>query len=285
MSVQTIQSNIERIQRDISSLHRKLTDEARNEAAKTERISQIKRSITSSTSASTLQGKYRDIDNAERDIVNIQKKKADITKQVADKTAELHKYQQELFREQERQHKKMLESFKRREDDAKRRQNDLVREVRLSAQPSSIANYFSDEARNIAYDAFISHATEDKEELVRPLAEALRGAGFSIWYDEFQLKVGHSLRRSIDKGLASSRFGIVVLSSSFFAKNWPQYELDGLVAKEIEGRKVILPLWHKISKNEVIGYSPTLADRVALNTTMFTVEELAKQLGEVLNNE
>jgi len=110
----------------------------------------------------------------------------------------------------------------------------------------------------------------------------LRDAGFAIWYDEFKLKVGDSLRRSIDKGLANSKFGIVVLSSAFFAKNWPQYELDGLVAKEIAGGKVILPLWHKVSKNEVMNYSPTLADKVALNTTMSTVEELARELGDVL---
>lgn len=67
-----------------------------------------------------------------------------------------------------------------------------------------------------------------------------------------------------------------------FAKQWPQYELDGLVAKEIVGGKVILPLWHKVSKNEVIGYSPTLADKVALNTASYTIEELGTALSEVL---
>lgn len=86
----------------------------------------------------------------------------------------------------------------------------------------------------------------------------------------------------IDKGLANSRFGIVVLSPSFFAKNWTQYELDGLVAKEMTGGKVILPLWHKVSKDEVMAYSPTLADKVALNTAMFTTDELVKELSDVL---
>ncbi|HKC62853.1 MAG TPA: toll/interleukin-1 receptor domain-containing protein, partial [Pyrinomonadaceae bacterium] len=113
------------------------------------------------------------------------------------------------------------------------------------------------------YDAFISHAAEDKKDLVRPLAKRLRELGFSIWYDEFELKVGDSLRRSIDRGLANSRFGIVVLSIAFFSKNWPQYELDGLVTKELSGGKVILPLWHKVSKDEVVSYSPSLADKLA----------------------
>lgn len=106
--------------------------------------------------------------------------------------------------------------------------------------------------------------------------------GISVWYDEFELKVGDSLRRSIDKGLAKSRFGIVVLSSAFFAKNWIQYELDGLVAKEMEGNKVILPIWHKISKDEVMSYSPSLADKLALMTSQYTIEELADLLAEVV---
>lgn len=134
------------------------------------------------------------------------------------------------------------------------------------------------------FDAFISHATEDKDALVRPLADALTSAGYRIWYDEFQLRVGDSLRRSIDRGLSASRFGIVILSPSFFSKQWPQYELDGLVSKEMEGRKVILPIWHKVSKAEVMGYSPSLADKMALNTITSTVQELAEALSVVLKD-
>ena len=135
-----------------------------------------------------------------------------------------------------------------------------------------------------SYDAFISHATEDKEEVVRPLVTRLRELGFEIWYDEFELTIGDSLRRSIDRGLAASRFGIVVLSPAFFAKNWPQYELDGLVAKEMSSGKVILPLWHRVTRDEVIGYSPSLADKVALNTATHSIVELADKLAGVLRS-
>ena len=117
------------------------------------------------------------------------------------------------------------------------------------------------------WDLFICHASEDKDDFVRPLAQALRGRGLRVWYDEFTLTIGDSLRRSIDRGLASSRFGVVVLSPSFFAKEWPQRELDGLVAKEIEGRKVILPVWHKLTRGDVFRYSPTLADKVAASSS------------------
>jgi hypothetical protein len=134
------------------------------------------------------------------------------------------------------------------------------------------------------YDVFISHATEDKDEIVRPLANALISAGLRVWYDEFELRIGDSLRRKIDRGLAASRFGVVVLSHSFFAKNWPQYELDGLVTKEMTGEQVILPLWHGITKQEVIEQSPSLADKVARSTTDFTIEEIATEIADVILN-
>lgn len=79
----------------------------------------------------------------------------------------------------------------------------------------------------VGYDAFISHATEDKESVVKPLAKQLDRMGYRVWYDEFELTVGDSLRQSIDRGLGTSRYGVVVLSQAFFAKNWPQYELNG----------------------------------------------------------
>lgn len=72
------------------------------------------------------------------------------------------------------------------------------------------------------YDAFICHASEDKDDFVRPLAERLVRDHVEVWYDEFSLTVGDSLRRSIDRGLRSSRFGVVILSPSFLAKRWPR---------------------------------------------------------------
>ena len=116
------------------------------------------------------------------------------------------------------------------------------------------------------WDLFISHASDDKAGFVNALAEELQRSGLNVWYDQTTLKLGDSLRRKIDEGLAQSRFGVVVLSKSFFAKNWPQKELDGLAAREDLGRKVILPIWHGIGLEEVARYSPTLADRLAIST-------------------
>jgi len=124
----------------------------------------------------------------------------------------------------------------------------------------------SDGERAMEWDIFISHASEDKDSFVRPLARALSACGLKVWLDEFTLTVGDSLRRSIDRGLAGSRFGIVVISPDFLRKEWPQRELDGLAAREADGLKVILPVWHNISREQILAYSPTLADRVAASS-------------------
>ena len=89
----------------------------------------------------------------------------------------------------------------------------------------------------------------------------------TVWLDERELKVGDRLRRSIDLGLKQSRFGIVVLSPHFFEKQWPQDELDGLAARESDGTKVVLPVWHNIDAAGVRGFSPILADRVATSSS------------------
>ncbi len=120
--------------------------------------------------------------------------------------------------------------------------------------------------QKLDWDAFISHASEDKEAIARPLCKGLQREGFKIWFDEFTLTVGDSLRQSIDQGLARSRFGIVIVSPNFLRKAWPQRELDGLVAREIAGTKVILPVWHEIGIDEIRGYSPPLADRLAVSS-------------------
>lgn len=118
----------------------------------------------------------------------------------------------------------------------------------------------------VMWDVFISHAWEDKEIIARPLAYALVKAGLKIWYDEFTLKLGDSLRSSIDYGLSQSRYGVVILSPYFFAKKWPQRELDGLVAREVSSKNVILPVWHNITQKNVERFSPVLADRLSVST-------------------
>jgi hypothetical protein len=163
-----------------------------------------------------------------------------------------------------------------------------LRQPALSTVPSLVHNHdrspFVDNDPGKEFDVFISHASEDKDEIVRPLAHALQSEGLSVWYDEFELSIGDSLRRKIDKGLANSRFGIVVLSKSFIKKGWTNYELDGIITKAVTGEQIILPIWHNITKKEVIDFSPSLADKLARNTSSYTVEEIAEEIAGVIKN-
>lgn len=128
------------------------------------------------------------------------------------------------------------------------------------------------------HDVFICHASEDKDLLVRPLAEALRLQQIDVWYDEFSIKFGDSLRQAIDRGLAGARFGLVVLSPAFFAKSWTHWELDGLVSRMMrERRGLVLPLWHNVGPDDVGDYSPSLSGIRALQSTL-GVEALCAEI-------
>ena len=114
------------------------------------------------------------------------------------------------------------------------------------------------------YDIFISHASEDKDAIVRPLATILERLSVRVWFDEFSLQLGDSLTASIDKGLQKSRYGLVVLSKAFLSKKWTEYEYRSLMTREVDGERVILPLWCDVIKDDVKNFSLYLADIMAL---------------------
>jgi hypothetical protein len=136
------------------------------------------------------------------------------------------------------------------------------------------------EEQEYEHDVFICHASEDKDLVARPLAINLKTHGVRVWYDEFAITIGDSLRQKIDEGLVKSRYGIVIFSPDFFKKQWTQRELDGLTEKEMRnGQKVILPVWHNVSKDEVLKFSPPLADKLAGSTA--DMDKLINQLLEI----
>lgn len=103
-------------------------------------------------------------------------------------------------------------------------------------------------------------------DFVEPLAQELTHLGLEIWLDKFILMVGDSLQAKVEEGLRGSRFGIVIISPSFFAKDWPREELDGLFALQMDGASRILPVWHRVTKAEVLKHSPILASKFALQS-------------------
>lgn len=132
------------------------------------------------------------------------------------------------------------------------------------------------------WDVFLSHATEDKAAVAVPLRDALAERGVRVWLDKTEIKIGDSLRRKIDEGIRSSRFGVVVLSPAFFDKGWTNHELDGLVTRTVAGEQSMLPIWHEVTAEEVRGYSPSLGDKRALSTSEFDIAEIADQIAEAV---
>jgi hypothetical protein len=119
----------------------------------------------------------------------------------------------------------------------------------------------------MGWDIFISHASEDKDEIARPLAQLLESEGLSVWLDEHELVLGDCLQKKLDEGLSQSKWGIVVLSPHFLRKTWPQTELNALVSREENGAKVILPVWHQVSHEDLLKWSPLLASRLGISTS------------------
>lgn len=153
-----------------------------------------------------------------------------------------------------------------------------LRQTPLNEVPSLLRNPQPEDTDHETYDVFISHASEDKEDFVRQFAEALQEKGLRVWYDEFSLKIGDSLRRKIDQGLRYSRVGLVVLSPSFFKKGWTNYELDGIVTRAVSDEQILLPIWHNVTKQQVVDFSPSIADKVARSTATSTVDEIADEI-------
>ena len=277
MSVSSIQSDMERVTREISDREKKLSSSYSKEATCTTRINDAQRSITKNTSASMVSSKLRQIESWNKDIATEKNEQAKLMKEIADRRLKLSTYQQQLFKAQSEEQKALF----RKQEDQMRLQTAAIQ--RLRTHTTTAVPVQATALPDKEYDFFISYAHEDQDAIASPLCKALTAKGANVWFDETMLSIGDSLRKSIDHGLAHSRFGIVVLSKPYMTKFWTGQELNGLFQKWSGGdEKVILPIWHNISKDEVVGFSPTLADIVALKSADFTVEELAENLMQIV---
>lgn len=253
MSSEQTQRQITQLNNDIVRLEQKIASLAKDESNKTNQILSVQKSINKNTSSSSLQSKARQIDGYNRDIQRILSSKSSVSKDLATKkkrvaelTTRLFKEQAEETKKSQREQKSLNDAYKKQITDLTSRLENQYNELTSEAVNVNIGN--EDDA-NDEYDVFISHATEDKESFVNELHRILTEEyGLKVWYDAIEMKWGDSLRSRIDNGLRKSKFGIVVLSNHYISKGWTQYELDGLFQKEIGADKVILPIWHNITR-------------------------------------
>lgn len=274
MSVSNAESKIVTLRRELERLNRSLTQEEKSELGYQNSKTRIEKSINKNTSASSLKTKLKSISAYQDRINNSRKKQSEIKMKISKKQTDITKKEAELQKAQG----KVFSEMEKKQAAAIADQIKAVKEIAIASKNSNL-NQAQKE-----YDFFISHASEDKEAIAEPLAKALINRGARVWYDKFTLAVGDSLRESIDYGLVHSTFGIVILSEVYFKKFWTGKELNGLFAKQEEGRKVILPLWHNVTKDIVKQKSPILADMLALKTADLTVEEIADSFYEFISS-
>jgi len=185
----TYQSKVGRLRGDIASLNKKLGTEKSNQAKKSKEANSTAASITKNTSASSRKTKLKKIDRLNGELGKIQKNIGNLEAAIASKTKELHSAEQRLSKEQGKEDKKRRDTELKHEDTLTRK----VRERnRLELLQSELSAEYPDYERvedDTEYDLFISHARQDKDDFVEPLAEILAKMGFSVWYDACVLTI------------------------------------------------------------------------------------------------
>lgn len=265
------QAEVDRLRRGVQSLQRNAAGESAKVAIAREKEHRARGQAARASTTSSLSSRIREAAAADAE-----KRRADFERKLADKQKALHTTETNLSKAQAEEQQKTMRQIETRTRIAESQFRPILPETTL-ASPAALIDS--------TYDVFISHASEDKADVARPLADLLVDSGVKVWYDDFALTVGDSPRRTIDRGLASSRFGIIILSPDFFRKEWPQAELDGLVSKQrASGSKVILPVWHRVTKDDVLAASPTLTDLRALNTAVMTMVEIAQEITNVAHS-
>ncbi len=286
MSVISLHSDISRLENQIADINNKIAKLMREQSRTVSDITSAEKSLRSTKSSSTTRNGLSKIESLRKKQSSQINDMAKLQKDLAYKQVELSRKKSSLVTEQskldkrvhadrdklQKQQEKKISSMER----TIKTQNQRIKDMTISATENTNLSNHNEDKR---YDFFISYASEDGDEFVKPLADALVKEGFEVWFDAFCHKPGDSLRRSIDKGLRSSNRGLVVLSKHYIAKEWPQKEFDALFSLEgTDGESLIIPLWHEISKNEVQRFSPMVADKKAILTAVNTIDEIVEML-------
>ena len=283
MSSEQYQRTVNSLDKEIAHLEKKKAAKDREVANLQGKINTLKKSINSHTSASTLNSKMRQIAIHESDQAKKSQDSADLGKKIAEKRKKRAEAYLRLQKEQQNEQKKQDKVNQQIQASYEARIKELQQQLLQPVVTTTTTPIAADEE----YDVFVSHAYEDKESFVDEFVEALRNQELKVWYDMDKLKWGDSMREKIDRGLAKSRYGVVILSPNYIAehKYWTKAELNGLFQVETVNGKTILPIWHNLTKKQVVEYSPIIADRKAMTTALMTPEEIAAELKELFTAE
>lgn len=274
MSVEHYQRTVNTLDREIAELEKKKSAAEKKVAEGEKKAASV--SISKNASASTIKSKLKQIEKYRADAVKASTESASLAKKIADKRKKrndaaihLQKEEQKVQKKQDRATKQMQQSYERR-----------IEELQSRIIPTVTATSETEEENLPEYDVFVSHAWEDKEDFVDDFVDALTNLGIKVWYDTTQIKWGDSMRERIDDSLRKSRFGVAILSPNYIAENkyWTKAELDGLFQLESVNGKTLLPIWHNLTKQQVMNYSPIIANKKAMTTALMTAQEIAEEL-------
>lgn len=277
--------SVELYQRKVNSLDKEIADLEKKKSAADKKVAEAQKkaanvSISKNASSTTIKSKMKRIENYQADAIKASAESATLARKIADKRKKrndtvlhLQKEEQKVQKKQDKATKQLQQSYERQ-----------IEELQSRLTPYVTANDEVEESTLPEYDVFISHAWEDKEDFVNEFVDALRNLGVKVWYDTTQIKWGDSMRERIDDGLKKSRFGVAILSPNYIAENkyWTKAELDGLFQLESVNGKILLPLWHNLTKQQVMNYSPIIANKKAMTTALMTAQEIAEELQRLI---
>ena len=285
MSVEQQQRTVNNLDKEIADLQKKKATYDKKAADEQKRAANV--SISSNASPATVKSRLRDIERhneaankAIQESANLQKKIADKTKKRNDAYIKLQNEQQIELKKNEKEQRRALENIQKA-------YKDRLSELEKQWRPKSLEPFDEENMPTPEYDVFISHATEDKGSFVDEFVDELKKLGIKVWYDTTEIKWGDSMRKRIDDGLRKSKFGIAVLSPNYIAdgKYWTKAEFDGLFQLESINGKTLLPIWHNLTKQKVMEFSPIVANKKAMTTAMMTAKEIAIELSKLLSNQ
>ena len=280
MSADQYQRTVNSLDKEIADLEKKKAAADQKASRESKKASDIK--ITNNMSEATVKSKLRQIESHQNASIKASSESAALAKKIAEKRTKRNDAYQKLQKEQQAEKKKEQVAQKKAMDSMRQKYEAQIMELqRLIPVPNPIDH--TSEASEV-YDVFVSHAWEDKETFVDEFVEELRARNIKVWYDTSRMKWGDSMRSKIDEGLSHSKFGVAVLSPDYIAegKYWTKAELNGLFQLESINGKTLLPIWHNLTKKQVIEFSPIIADKLAMTTATMTPGEIAEKMLQLL---
>lgn len=284
MSVDQTRRTLNQLNNEIAALEKKSADLSKKEATARNNTARTMKSIPKNASATTIRSKQSQIDRYNTEANKAATDKAANDKKIADKKKKMADATAKLQKEEATDRKKADKAQIAIQQGYEKRIAELSRQSIPQPLPHFPINTSVEDDALETYDVFISHAWEDKDSFVTEFVDELTSLSISTWYDKDKIRWGDSMRAKIDEGLRKSKFGIVIISPNYIAegKYWTKTELDGLFQLESVHGKMLLPIWHNITKKEVMDYSPIIAGRLAMTTASMTPKEIADELVNLL---